>query len=174
MSEHQKYLMKRNQELREENARLRSFLWMIALLGVILILITYFAAPAGAHPHGLNDVGVHVLGTCETDNRPHIEGLYDGEHQWRLDTWNAAVKEIGWTQYVGLTPNFVDQGTQREVAKSWWSSSQHHGPHTQWPNCYDDALRAMGFDEPCIGRNVFGCGATHQIAIPAPIPTFTG
>lgn len=148
----------------------------LRILIAALCLLVGFASPAGAdHRVPLDDVGVAWLGACESDNRPHLEGYFDGEHQWLLTTWNMAVKEQGWNHLINLTPNHVEQATQREVAKGWWVSHQHGGPETQWPNCYDDAMRAMGYYAPCIGRNVIGCATTWTHPdLHVPIPNFTG
>lgn len=154
-----------------------------ALVAQLLTFVFVTPAAAAQQPlelPALDDVGVAWLGACESDNRPHLEGYFDGEHQWLLSTWNLAVREQGWDYLAGVTANHHPQQTQREVTKAWWSSSTHAGPHTQWPNCFDDALRSMGYPSPCIGRNVYGCGTTWQqpagSALPAaaPVPNFAG
>ncbi len=163
---------------------------MKKFLATLLITLSLLQGQALAGD-GLTDEGLLVLEQCESSDIGHppnyaTDAYHDGAAQWLQSIWDAAAHGAGFPQWGGVPVYLVPPEVQQAVTKYWWSVST---PSTQWPNCYDDALRQMGIAAPCLGRNIVPC-ALNQIdrssnpelyaegnpafELLAPVPTFTG
>lgn len=144
----------------------------IAAIGAILFMLLLLAP--GASAQGLDERGLLGLGQCETSDtglapvytQAYGLGLFHGAHQYLEATWRAAAIHAGFPQWADTLPGEVPAEVQDAVTVSHWANSD---PATQWPRCFDDALRAMGFHAPCLPRNVVPCVAAEQAAETNPV-----
>ncbi len=107
-------------------------------------------APQGTNRYGwplLTDTGLEALLQCESNGNHAINtgnGFYGGV-QWLPNTWDAAARGSGYTQYDGVLPHLVPAADQDAVTKWWWEATR---PNTQWPHCHVLAMEAMNVLAP--------------------------
>ena len=113
------------------------------------------AVPAAQAPQGVNKYGWPLLTRqgldamlqCESSGNHAINtgNSYYGGVQWLPNTWNAAARGSGNSEYDGVLPHRVPAAIQDEVTVWWWAATR---PNTQWPHCHVRALAAMNVQAP--------------------------